>query len=214
MAAQPIGRFCECGCGQSIDHMSPHARFLPPCKRVHALKMQRSYDKQRSERRRRKRVEMRQRGEAQAPDRPRQAAARKSTARADHPVYSESQSGIPDKPRGRMKCQVCCDMQDARVPERKDGLGRSVVGPDGKCRGCGDGWAPTAPLERCETLRSSAGMAVREGALHGYNTERGFNMKRVTSGRAPSEMQRSARGGKRGQSTLRLERVLGLVKSD
>src|SRR5688572_3968950 len=29
MAANPVGRWCSCGCGQSIDHLSNQARYLP-----------------------------------------------------------------------------------------------------------------------------------------------------------------------------------------
>lgn len=179
MAAQPIGRYCACGCAQSIDHMRRDAKWLPGHNRAVALERQREYDKQRTTRKR------------PTPSVLRQRAARKALCRLDHNVYSAERNGLPPPPRQKI-CGVCCGMPWARLPARfpdstsveKD----PVAGDNLLCRGCGESYSPEPKPEPAETLRSSGGMAARLGELHGYTTERGQNMKtlsREPEGRGP-----------------------------
>lgn len=174
MAAQPIGRYCQCGCGQSIDHMRIDAMYLPTCKRLVALERQREYDRNRSK-------EKRERAKLQ-PSRLKQIALRKSVTPLSHNVYSDRQ-GLPPPPRQKI-CDVCCGMPWARLPTRFQDCTAvekpAVAGDNGLCRGCGEAYAPEPAPDPCETLRSSAGMAAREGDVHGYQSQRGMNMKTLS----------------------------------
>lgn len=79
-----------------------------------------------------------------------------------------SRSHEPNRPQ--KLCPLCCGMPWARKQNRlsdvKTGL-EPVANDVGLCRGCGGSYAPEPKPEPVSVLGSSAGVAVREGQLHG-----------------------------------------------
>lgn len=163
MAAQPIGRYCACLCGASIDHMRSDAKYFPACRERIDTEKKREYDKRRQGRRRK------------TPPIP----------SVNPRLVFVWRSHAADAPNRRQKlCKVCYGMPWARLQNRRedarDGFfGPSVV-PEGSahCRGCGEPYSPEPAPEPCSVLGSSAGTAARAGELHGHTIERGMNFKK------------------------------------
>lgn len=171
MAAAPIGRFCACGCGASIDDRPTNSIRTRECQAHHD-------NQQRKER------------WARGGD-----EALRKHRKSPHPGRFRIRHRImisEAPPRRQKPCKVCAGMPWARLPERvtegHSGFpGDPVTGDNGLCRGCGEPFAPEPPPEREPTLGSSAGVAIRAAATHGYVFERGMkvngqNYKNVVKG--------------------------------
>lgn len=134
-------RECECGCAQSIAHLHVNTRFHPACS------ARRSLERKRAERKLR--------------------LARP----ARNYVRKEHAERPPRDPRV-VQCGTCCDLPWARSERRLDHdlnpIG--IRGPDGvvRCRECGASYEAEPAPERGSVIHSSAGTAVRSGALYGY----------------------------------------------
>ncbi len=168
MAAQPIGRYCACLCGESIDHMRSDAKYSPECRARVDLEKKREYDKQRQGRRKK--------------TSPHEASQRQSVNQRQVFVWRSHAADAPN--RRQVLCKVCYGMPWARLQNRRedarDGFfGPSVV-PAGSvhCRGCNEPYSPEPAPEPCSVLGSSAGTAARAGELHGHTIERGMNFKK------------------------------------
>lgn len=141
-----VPRFCACGCGVSIDHMSAHAIWSPPCAKIQAYKRQ---------------SELRLNN-----------AATTRTKRMERHVYRHP--GEEREPNV-VRCRLCADIPDARSPLRREYGANGVTYPVGvamngrwECVECHEPWAPAPPVEREEFgVRSSGGMAARYGDIYG-----------------------------------------------
>jgi hypothetical protein len=160
MAAQPIGRYCACGCGASIDDRPVISTRTREC--------QIKFDH-----RRRSAVSLVQRSHRRSPH--------GGTFRARNRLMDGEAPNRRQKP-----CTVCCGMPWARTgdrfPEARPGHEKPVSYDGQRCRGCGDLYAPEPKPEMCSVIGSSAGLAARHGEEQGVTIERGVNYKTAVKG--------------------------------
>lgn len=86
----------------------------------------------------------------------------------------------PAEPRRKTKrCPICAGQPHARRPDRfcrEDVNGKlrgSVVGPDGKCRGCGGVYEPEDVRFAGSLIGSSAATCVNYGRIYGERINNG-----------------------------------------
>lgn len=152
MAAAPVGRVCCCGCGRSIDDRPSVSTRTRECQRQHEIERWRARNSLVQESARKSMSE------------------RRSSVNPRQNCVKNAFWG--DTPNRRQKpCQLCCGLPWARTPERYGEDGRSIVDDMGRCRGCGDAYAPEPPPTRESTIGSSAGVATRHGDLYGVSID-------------------------------------------
>lgn len=133
-------RVCACGCGHGLGHMRATALYSPKC----AARL----------------------GIVQTEPRHRARPKCKATLNP----YSNIAGGRNAEPnRSQALCKVCFGMPWARLETRQQDNG-TVADGRGRCRGCGEAYAPEPRPEPRSVLASSAGMAVRAGELGGYQS--------------------------------------------
>ena len=144
MSASPVGRYCACSCGASIDHRPIYAKYTVECAaRQRVLR-----------------------------DRHRVWACKPSTAvtpRRD-PLDPPRE---PNLMMCKRCCDIPWARAPRREADTPQGQGNfsGVVGFEmcGRwlCKGCGEVYAPEAKPENCVVLSSSAGMTERAAQFHG-----------------------------------------------
>lgn len=157
-AAQVMGepRVCACGCGASLEDRHHLTVYTRDCRE--RLKQKRDVERHRAKAKQR-----------------RERLGHKSL----HPLKSAVWRGTANDATHvpTLKCGVCCDMPWARLSTRSvkdsDGSIEPVANVDGKCRGCGEKYAPEPKPEHGSLLRSSAGTAQKASELWGYQPNLG-----------------------------------------
>ncbi len=163
MAANPVARFCACGCGQSLDGMRRDALRTRACQKLHERAQSRTPEA--AERRRQNQAKVQNQGR-------KRACAHDNPGHYVHtdPVY------IPTK-----RCQYCANIPDARTIDRVINDNALVITfvarvPPGYsdrpnlpcCVGCGERYGADTPIARGSYLRSSASTCAKAGELWGY----------------------------------------------
>lgn len=160
MAANPVGRLCECNCGGSIDHMTNNARYLPACR----LRI--------------RNANARAKTVAMAKVRPVRFCACQCGAEITHMrsdalrtreneshkrVHVQSGMRLPTDPEyiPTIHCKVCFGLTWARTPDRM------VANDTWRCKGCNEPYAPEPKPDFGSLLRSSAGTMKDAGKLWG-----------------------------------------------
>ena len=159
MAASPIGRYCHCGCGASIDHLRCDAKWAPACGERVMLERKRAANRKRD----------------------RRGCTNKLKALNPRKHLVRERNELVKNPRQKF-CLVCCGMPWAREPDRftegRPGCEQPVSTNHGRCRGCGEAWAPEPPPEPGSFIVSSAGTTALYGRLYGTHYEAGQGEKK------------------------------------
>lgn len=156
-----LNRVCACGCERGIGYLPTHAKYHPVCK-----------------------VEIDRKRQADlARDRPKRVRRKRETIKSASPWSNFVQQDPHNRHRQKTLCKICFGMPWCRSSNRFGESGPSLLGVADesgvRCRGCGEAYSPEPPPERVSVLGSSAGLAVREGKLHG--------MQHVATGKPKSK---------------------------